>query len=237
MRVYAICIELIVIVVISVRCEDYLKGATQRGLDYIRHIGLPFLEKEIGSLPIPDLAGTTSTPLGAISYVISSVRIQDVSIPKSNVTIDEKNGLTITCANAELKIKSNWKYKEKSWPHIKDSGSVNIHMIDIHLEITLFLDTHDESSPSIITRKCILGMGRVKVKFFGGASWLYNLFANAIASDLKGIVSQQVCHAVSKMIDEEGGKILREVPEVVATIREHINLFTHMGAGSFNDDT
>ena len=228
-------IILLVLVITTTQCEDYLKVATQRGLDYIRQIGLPYLEKEIGSLEIPDLSGTTSTPLGTISYVISSVRILNVSIPKSNITIDEKNGLTVTCSNSELNVRSNWKYKENSWPHIKDSGSVNIRMIDIHLEISLSLDTHNEARPTVVTKKCLLGMGKVKVKFYGGTSWLYNLFANVIASEIKGVVSKQICRTVSKKVDEESGKILQEVPEVVATIKEHLNLINQMG--SFGDDS
>jgi len=175
--------------------DDYLRGPTQRGLDYIRHVGLPLLEKEISNLNIPDISGVTKTPLGAIEYKISKVRIQNVSIPKSNLTIDEKDGLTISCSHADLDLKSNWKFQEKSWPHIKDSGAVDIRVYDIHLEITVFLDTHDEKNPEVVTRKCVLGIKSVNVKFNGGASWLYNIFANAIANDLKGMISTEVCHA------------------------------------------
>jgi len=215
--------------------ENYLRGPTQRGLDYIRHVGLPLLEKEVGNMNIPNVGGTTKTPLGAIEYKISNIHIVNVSIPKSNLTIDEEDGLTISCSHAELTLKAGWRFKEKSWPHISDSGSVKIHVYDFHLQITIYLDTHDERKPEVITRKCELGIKAVNVKFEGGASWLYNLFANAIANDLKGMISKEVCHAVSKLVDEEGDKILREVPEVVKIIKDHITLFNKMAAVSNND--
>lgn len=65
------------------------------------------------------------------NIVWSSVKILDVSIPKSNVTIDEKNGLTVSCANAELKIKSNWKFREKSW------WVQHVHIICDHLNFKI----------------------------------------------------------------------------------------------------
>ena len=46
------------------------------------------------------------------------------------------------------------------------------------------------------------------------------------------IIVCQVCHAVSRLVDEEGDKILREVPEVVKIIKEHITLFNKMASVS-----
>lgn len=228
MRTSSLWLFIIVNCSFALATDDYLKGPTQRGLDYIRHVGLPLLEKEIDNLNIPDISGVTTTPLGAIQYKISKVHIEEVSIPISNLTIDETNGLTISCSHADLKFRSNWKFQEKSWPHIKDSGAIIIRMHDIHLELTVYLDTRDEKLPTVVTRKCELNIKKVHVKFSGGASWLYNLFANAIAADLKSIISKQVCNKVSHLVDDEGGKILREVPEVIKIVKEHLSLFSHM---------
>jgi len=208
--------------IVTTLADDYLKSATQKGLDYVRKLGIPFLENEIKSLDIPDVKGTTSTPIGAVLYGLSSIAIKNVSIPKSNMTIDGKTGLTISCGDAYLEVTSKWRYKEKSWPHIKDSGSVNIEMRQIQLDITFFLDTHNEKKPTVETRKCLLDIGKLKLSFHGGASWLYNLFANPIAADLKGLIAKEVCHAVSTLIDEEGDKFLLKIPEVVQTIKAHI---------------
>ena len=45
----------------------------------------------------------------------SSVKIRDITIPKSNLTIDGKVGLTVKFDDASLSIISKWKYKQKSW--------------------------------------------------------------------------------------------------------------------------
>ncbi|XP_057314559.1 bactericidal permeability-increasing protein-like [Hydractinia symbiolongicarpus] len=225
----------VVLLTLGVSGGDYLKGATQKGLDYVRQLGIPFLEKEIGTLSIPDVLGETNTPVGTISYGLSKVMLKDVSIPKSNMTINQRTGLTVTCNDAALDVHSNWRYKEKSWPHIKDSGTVKIEMREIHLEITFYIDSTNEKQPLVETRKCLLQIGNLKLRFHGGASWLYNLFANTIASDLKGVIAKEVCKAVSKMIDQEGDKLLQELPEVVNSIKTHIALYSKDDNNSYQD--
>ncbi|XP_004207962.1 bactericidal permeability-increasing protein [Hydra vulgaris] len=203
---------------------DILNNSTQNGLDYVRKLGVPFIEKELLSLSIPDVKGTAKTPVGSISYEITSIAIKNVLIPKSNLTVSAESGLTVQCENAELDVNSNWKYKEDNWPHIKDSGTVTLTMKNINLDVSLDLDSQNETHPKIEVRKCSLKINDVNLKFNGGASWLYNLFADIIANEVKSSISDEICRIISKMVDDEGNKILNNIPEIVSAIKTQISM-------------
>jgi len=201
-----------------------VEDAAQQGLDYVRRIGIPYLEEEISHIKISPVESTTKTPIGEVSFGLSKIRISNVSIPKSNLTM-AVTGLHMIAHDAKMELVSHWKYMQMAWPHIKDSGDVDVIMTGIQVEITLTLDTSNEQAPLLITTKCLLTIGKLRLTFEGGASWLYNLFANAIAEDMKGEIEKQVCTLVTSKITHEGDKVMGAFPEVVKTIGHHLKMF------------
>jgi len=194
----------------------------QQGLDYVRAIGIPYLCKAIRDINIPDVSGVTDSPIGKFGYTIANVSLFEVTIPKSNLTVNQAKGLTISATNATLSIRANWKYKQLGWPHISDSGSCDLGMKQIAIGITLNVDTKDEKIPKVITNDASLKIGRIKVRFYGGASWLYNIFADSIASDVKGTFEKLVVNEMVALISKEGNKYLAKFPSVIATIKMHL---------------
>jgi len=206
----------------DVMCEDYFQQATQRGLDYVRQIGIPFLESELQKISIPTISGSTKTPLSDFSYELSSIKIIGLSIRTSNLTIDQQTGLSLSFQKCDFHASSKWHYRERNWPHVKDSGDVNINAKDASLQMVVSLDVHNEKHPKVHTKQCALTIGTLKLNFHGGASWLYNIFSDKIAGDLKKMVAGEVCHAIMRVLENEGERLLSQAPNIISTIKSHI---------------
>lgn len=60
----------------------------------------------------------------------------------------------------------------------------------------MYTHTHigsdSQGHPTLKTTGCSLSIGSLHVTFHGGASWLYNLFDDTIASSLKSSLQSQV---------------------------------------------
>lgn len=194
----------------------------QQGLDYVRAIGIPYLCKAIGEINVPDVTAIADSPIGKFGYTISNVSLYEVAIPKSNLTVSQTKGLTITATNATLSIRANWKYKQLGWPRISDSGSCDLAMKQIIIGITLNVDTKDESIPKLTTNDATLKIGKMKIRFHGGASWLYNIFADAITNDVKGTFEKVVVNEMVALINKQGNKYLAKFPGVIAAIKTHL---------------
>lgn len=203
--------------------DGMLSKETRNGLNYVRAIGIPYLTEAIVKLNIPDVDAKTDSPIGTFGYEISNIKLHDVAIPKSNLSISQKKGLTISATNATLSIDAKWKYRQYGWPHISDSGSCVLGMDHITLQITLSVDSSDESHPKIEISESLLKIGHMKVRFHGGASWLYNVFADSITNDIKGTLERLVLAEMTSVIDKEGNKILEKFPEIISSIQRHLH--------------
>ena len=57
---------------------------------------------------------------------------------------------------------------------------------------TLLIDMDSNGHATLTATSCLLTVGGVSVKFHGGASWLYNLFDNAISGSIKAAMQDKV---------------------------------------------
>jgi hypothetical protein len=58
---------------------------TQKGLNYAKDVGLQVLRREIANLKIPDQHGSAGTPIGAIEWWLSEVRVNRLEIPRGAI--------------------------------------------------------------------------------------------------------------------------------------------------------
>ena len=189
----------------------------RKASDYVEHVGIPFIEKELGELHIPEIKSLVNTPLGGVDYDLKSLKLSDVSIKKTKFDISKDHGLRLNAGNCSINIGAEWHYREKSWPHISDSGFCNVSMRDLALAMTLYAQEGKDGESQMSARNCLLKVGSLKVRFNGGASWLYNIFSDELADRLKGEVENRICVALINAIAKEGNKALGFLPQLVKT--------------------
>ncbi|ELU17907.1 hypothetical protein CAPTEDRAFT_54987, partial [Capitella teleta] len=80
------------------------------------------------------------------------------------------------------------------------------------------IDSPASGHPTIASSSCTDDLQKVKVKFHGGASWLYNLFNNNVARSLKNKLKDLLCKSALKAVNEDAAKKLATM-EVTVPIK------------------
>ncbi|XP_068718135.1 bactericidal permeability-increasing protein-like isoform X1 [Montipora capricornis] len=189
---------------------------SQRASDYVEHIILPFMAKELDELTVPTVKGKIKTPLGEVQYELKNVKLSNVVLEKFKVSLLPDNALQIHANHASGNVASDWHYKESSWPHISDSGSCDLSITDLSLEMSFFVDGDLEKENTKVSAKdCNIKIGSLHVQFKGGASWLYNMFADGLASHLKDKLTKQICDAAIDLINSKANEKLNTFPSLM----------------------
>jgi len=184
-------------------------GITNSALDYARKVALPILIKDLQGVTIPSLSGDVHTPIGHVDYDISDIKVSSVSIDSSSLTFTT-TGLKLSLDQATLKATAHWHYREKSFPHVSDSGSVDISVS--HFDVTADIDcVADHGAPQLSMSHCDFNVGSVDVDFHGGASWLYNIFKDPIEKTVKDALGKQLCPLVEQELGPANAA-LRKLP-------------------------
>jgi len=187
---------------------------TNKGMDYAREVEMPILAQELQSLTIPDISGSAESPVGHIDYDISNIKASTVNLGTSAID-SQTDGIHLDLNSATIGLTAHWHYREHSWPHVSDSGSVDISAEDISINLVLDVGMSSSHEPTISIPSCSGGVHKIDLKFHGGASWLYNLFTGLIGDTVKDALNKELCSEIQKELVETGNKLLSTLPTTV----------------------
>ncbi|XP_074868358.1 bactericidal permeability-increasing protein-like [Carettochelys insculpta] len=178
-----------------------LKGrVTQKGLQYGRQFSLEVLKSLLQKEHVLDLNGSYNIPLlGDVGYSVARIQIQELQLRESSVSFSEGTGIRLVVSNASILLSGAWRVTALSIP---DSGSFDVRVTDLSLSTELGLSWDERSRPQVWAAYCRSSIGRLHVKFHGGASWLYNLFTGALQAPLRYEVNKQLCPELRKGIGD-----------------------------------
>ncbi|KAK3708455.1 hypothetical protein QZH41_009762 [Actinostola sp. cb2023] len=185
---------------------------TSRGLGPIAKIAVEVLNEKLKSINIPDIKGDAGTPLGHISYSLSSIKISGLSIPSYALKTKATVGLELSVSGVSISMNGQWHYREDHWPHISDSGSFSIDTSGISFDVQIKIVADSKGHPNIAAAGCSANIGSMKIHFSGGASWLYNLFDSKIASAVRSALDSELCKAATSAINDQGAKAVAKFP-------------------------
>ncbi|XP_041081559.1 bactericidal permeability-increasing protein-like [Polyodon spathula] len=172
---------------------------TQNGLEYGRQIGMAVLQQKLKSIKIPDMSGKEKvSPIGKVQYSLTQMQIVSVSLPQSAVGLSPGTGLVLSIGNAYISIKGNWHVKYLRV--VKDHGSFDLSVSGLTISEGIGVSRDETGRPTVSSASCSTSIGGVKIKFHGGASWLYNLFSKFIEKALRKELSDKICPLVSEAI-------------------------------------
>ncbi|RXM92268.1 Bactericidal permeability-increasing protein [Acipenser ruthenus] len=172
---------------------------TQNGLEYGRQIGMAVLQQKLKSIKIPDMSGKEKvSPIGKVRYSLTEMQIESVSLPKSAVGLSPGTGVVLSIGNAYISIKGNWRVKYRRI--VKDHGSFDLSVSGLTISAGIGVSRDETGRPTVSSASCSTSIGGVRIKFHGGASWLYNLFSKFIEKALRKALSDKICPLVSDAI-------------------------------------
>jgi len=184
---------------------------TNAGLNYAREIGVPILLTALKSAAIPDFTENVETPVGHIKFTLSGIHIESDTVASS--TIDSSpTGLSLALTGVGIAINGHWHYREDSWPHVSDSGSLDANTHGASISATITFGATKTGQPSLHVASCTSNVGDLSVEFHGGASWLYNLFKGPIADAIKKALQPQLCSLATAEINTVANQALAKLP-------------------------
>ncbi|KAJ7390728.1 hypothetical protein OS493_022809 [Desmophyllum pertusum] len=193
---------------------------TDKGLQYVDSIAVQLLDEKIKTASIPDITGDADTPVGHVSYSLSSIHFNSFSIPSSAFKTDPGVGLQLQISGASTSLSGNWHYREDHWPHISGGGSFDLDVSSLTLSISMKLGADSTGHPTIAAASCSSSIGDVNIHFHGGASWLYNLFDSYIDKKIKETLQDKLCEETSDLINNNAEKELSTFP-----VKKQINKY------------
>lgn len=194
----------------------------ESALNYVIAQVLPLVQAEVEKQTIPDIEEDVKTPVGRVHFTISNARLKQFSAGEVTVQVVQDTGFHIVVRNANVDMHADWKYREKSWPHISDHGTVDASVgVSVAVRIKVWTDEQGHLMTDIIGVE--LDLFRLDLKLHGGASWLYNLFI----STFKGSIKNSIVKALSSAIT---GDLNEQIKKQVATI-EYVH---HVGSADAN---
>ena len=172
----------------------------ERGYQYLATVAMRSLQKQIEHLQIPDRAGTKQLPVGHVTYNISNIKIEKFIPPRASVSIEP---LKWSLAESTSVLTADWSYEYRiGLLPVRDRGSVEF-TLSVNLDTIINLDQDDTGRPRVKTRDCRSDVTKVQVHFYGGESWIYNLFDEKIEAHIREMFHERICQGVRIVIDEK----------------------------------
>lgn len=180
---------------------------TQKGIDYLRDVGLGILKKEMSSLVIPPISGTAHIKVGKVDYTVSNMKVNSFNIPSATLIPDPTiGGVVLNAKGLSLAMHGDWRYKAHiAFIDVKDHGTFDVSATGLSLRVAIRIGMDSAGRPTVSTQAadCSFSIGSLHAKFHGGASWIYNLFDSAIEHELEKELSSQACGLIGKEVNED----------------------------------
>ncbi|KAM8917434.1 bactericidal permeability-increasing protein-like isoform 1-T2 [Spinachia spinachia] len=174
---------------------------TAKGLEYGRQLGMASIQKKLKTIKLPDISGKERvSPIGKVKYSLTSLQIVDVGLPTSTVALVPGTGVKLSIGKAFLRLHGNWRVKYLRI--IKDRGSFDLSVSDLTVGTSIAIKSDETGHPVVSSVDCTATVGSVKIKFHGGASWLYNLFNKFINKAIRKTLQNQICPLVTDAVSD-----------------------------------
>ncbi|XP_073325305.1 bactericidal permeability-increasing protein-like [Pagrus major] len=193
---------------------------TAKGLEYGRQLGMASLQEKLKTIRVPDFSGKERVSgIGKVRYSLSNIVITSVGLPTSAVNLVPGTGVKMSISGAFISLRGNWRVK---YLFIRDSGSFDLDVKDLSISASIAISSDATGHPAVSSANCAANVGSAKVKFHGGASWLYNLFSKYINKALRSAMEKQICPLVTKAVSDMNPRL--QTLNVLARVDKHAEI-------------
>ncbi|KAL0246475.1 hypothetical protein GEMRC1_007687 [Eukaryota sp. GEM-RC1] len=185
----------VVLIFIGCSAEPYAgvqSTISNRGVKHITDVVVAELRKQLTNVQLPNQSGKAHSPIGSIKYDLTAIFLTNPNFGGISIRNDA-GGIRLDISSVSCHIHMNWHYK---YNFIKDSGSADI---DVAANIGISADIVPSPTGGVTAtlRNPVVGIGQLKIKLHGGASWLYNLFVDVFSHDIKKSAQSAMLNAMT----------------------------------------
>jgi lipopolysaccharide-binding protein len=208
-------IKLILILLIAFATSQnhpgFKVGLSKRGLDYARDVGMEILNNELKNTNIPDQKSTASSPIGKIELTISNIKLNSVELPNPQISFVPSTGILLQVQDAATSIGFKWKFKQKKFPKLSDSGTGTVSASGVRMAVDIQIIAEAGKLKANI-RSTAFSIGHFKLSLKGGASWFYNFFIDIFKDKIKKEIENEVKKEIAKIVNVELNEVLKSLP-------------------------
>jgi len=150
---------------------------------------------------------------------LTKIVLDNLRIPGSTVQIQPGVGLLVVANGVSAHVRLNWHYRERSWPNISDGGSADIDLGNTQLAVVVIVGAAG-GRPTVKTQSVTVNIGSININLHGGASWLYQIFVNIFAGNIKSAVHDALVNEIRDAINKQAEEALATIP-----IREPVDKY------------
>ncbi|XP_027871738.1 lipopolysaccharide-binding protein [Xiphophorus couchianus] len=170
---------------------------TNKGLQYGKHEGTGWIQKELEQITFPDISGSVNIYIGNVYYTLSGVTIKKCDLPEPSVEFVQQKGLMTSIAGLSFALTGEWR---TSFGAIHDGGSFDMAIFNIDVTSAVQLGSDAGGHLSVSSISCKASVGDVAMEFYGGASWIFQPFVKHFKGHIIGRIQSQICPEVENSI-------------------------------------
>ncbi|XP_061592537.1 bactericidal permeability-increasing protein [Cololabis saira] len=167
---------------------------TNKGLEYGKHVGAGWVQERLQSVTFPDISGEITL----IHYTVTGTTITKCDFPEPSVEfLQDPAGVKTSVSGLSVALAGDW---STSLGIIHDSGSFEMAIFSLDVTSVVQLGRDGNGRLSVTSLSCDAEVGDVDIQFHGGASWIFQPFADYFKGHIIEKIRCQTCSAVNEYI-------------------------------------
>ncbi|XP_041859111.1 bactericidal permeability-increasing protein [Melanotaenia boesemani] len=172
---------------------------TNKGLQQGVHEATGLIQEKLEKLTLPDISGRINILIGHVDYTLTGVTITKCDLPEPTVKFfQEHTGFTVSILGLSVALTGDW---STHFGLIHDGGSFDMAIFNLALTSAVELGRDAKGHLSVTSISCDAQIGDLGVKFYGGASKIFQPFVDYFKGHFIKRIKDRICPALEENID------------------------------------
>ncbi|XP_033938947.1 bactericidal permeability-increasing protein-like [Pseudochaenichthys georgianus] len=195
------CLSLVALIPLTTSTNPGVKvKLTAKGIEYGRQLAVASILQKLKTIKLDDMSGKVRVSrTGKVRYSLTNMKMVKVGLPTAALDLVPGTGPKLSIVNANFRLQGNWRVK---YLFIKDKGSFKLNADDISFSTSLSIKSDPTGRPAVRSIDCGANIGKMSVRFRGGASWLYNLCKKTISRAIRKAMQKKICPLVANAVSD-----------------------------------
>ncbi|PRP74903.1 bactericidal permeability-increasing protein-like, partial [Planoprotostelium fungivorum] len=183
---------------------------SQKGLDYVKTVGIDILKKRLPTLEVPEVNGTTKVAFISVYYEVKNLHFKDIEFGSSDITIVAGKGVQVNIKDSKAEGSLDWHWQQQSFPHLHGTGSATF---SLSLSLSLFFQFEAEKDHlQLEPIPATVDISDLTVRVDATGGWFYNTLLWLLEGIIKGQVSSALETAFPSTITGDINQALMQIP-------------------------
>ncbi|XP_070766469.1 bactericidal permeability-increasing protein [Enoplosus armatus] len=172
---------------------------TNKGLQYGKYVGTGWIQDQLEHVTLPDISGEIDISIfGSVDYTLTGITITKYDFPEPSVEFyQDVTGFKTSISGLSVALTGGWL---THYGIIHDGGSFDMVIFSVDVTSVVALAKDPDGHLSVTSASCDAQVGDVDVRFYGGASWIFQPFVDHFKGRIRGEIEDRICPDVEESI-------------------------------------